>query len=72
MGKVVYQLMEWPFGSQKKDKNLVTNGIYLIFIGPIFGNQDYFNGLGIIFDTYNNDHSSSVFLLCLFIRIHFL
>lgn len=22
--------------------------------GPIFGNRDYFTGLGIFFDTYNN------------------
>lgn len=24
--------------------------------GPVFGNQDYFTGLGVMFDTYGNSH----------------
>jgi hypothetical protein len=26
------------------------------FLGPVFGYQDYFNGLGIIMDTYSNNN----------------
>ena len=35
---------------------LLTNLIFYVgfSIGPVFGYQDYFHGLGIIMDTYSN------------------
>ena len=30
-------------------------------VGPVFGSQDKFDGLGIFFDTYKNDRPGTVF-----------
>ena len=35
-------------------KERLNDGTFCLILGPIFGNQDHFTGLGIIFDTYAN------------------
>ena len=45
----------------------------LIAIGPVFGYQDYFNGLAIIMDTYSNHngpHNVSLELHLFFANIN--
>lgn len=63
-------VMDLHSGTQRREENLVSRltsityihlfvsmviyGSFSLCTGPIFGNTDYFTGLGVFFDTYSN------------------
>jgi mannose-binding lectin 2 len=65
--------VDFQFEVDGKGDGIVGDGFAVWFtkeraeMGPVFGNRDRFEGLGIFFDTYaNGRHSVSIFSLCLF------
>ncbi len=50
------------------------NLLIFFFIGPVFGYQDYFNGLAIIMDTYANKigHHTVIKFFFIFNKIFFI
>jgi len=63
------------FKNYGKGKNMFGDGFAFWYVkektqlGPVFGSKDYFHGLAIFFDTYNNKnrlHNVSIILIFFF------